>query len=241
MATTATDDACVPDHARAGPPARRARRTGESDSGWRHWRLAATSAVCWAFLVLAFALGRLADLPGAGISGLYLIAYIFGGSFATLETIDGLRHGRVGIDLLMVTAATGAAAIGAWAEGGVLLGLFSASNALEYHALGRTRSSVRALMDLSPQEATVLRSGSGTGEATIPLEALTMDDALLVRPGERFATDGIVAAGETSADQSAITGESMPVTKRPGDQIFAGTINGQEPRRCCGVPERRSS
>ncbi len=205
----------------------RRRRSSADESGWRHWRLAATSAGCWAFLILAFALDRLTDFPEAGIAGLYAVSYLFGGSIAVYETIKGLRHRQVGIDLLMVTAAIGAASIGAWAEGAVLLGLFSASNALEYHALGRTRSAVRALMDLSPQEATVLRPGTGVGEATVPLEALTLQDVLLVRPGERFATDGIVETGETSADQSAITGESMPVMKRRGDQVFAGTINGQ--------------
>ena len=122
----------------------------------------------------------------------------------------------------MITAAIGAAIVGHWEEGAILLGLFSTSNALEHHALGRTQRAVRALMELSPEVATVLRDGQ---ERVVPIEELRLGEVVLVRPGERVAVDGCVLAGETAIDQSAITGESIPVAKRVGDTCFAGTIN----------------
>ena len=122
----------------------------------------------------------------------------------------------------MITAAIGAAIVGHWEEGAILLGLFSTSNALEHHALGRTQRAVRALMELSPEVATVLRDGE---ERVVPIEELRLGEVVLVRPGERVAVDGCVLAGETAIDQSAITGESIPVDKRVGDTCFAGTIN----------------
>ena len=122
----------------------------------------------------------------------------------------------------MITAAIGAAIVGHWEEGAILLGLFSTSNALEHHALGRTQRAVRALMELSPEVATVLRDGE---ERVVPIEELRLGEVVLVRPGERVPVDGCVLAGETAIDQSAITGESIPVDKRIGDTCFAGTIN----------------
>ncbi|HEU5431073.1 MAG TPA: heavy metal translocating P-type ATPase, partial [Thermomicrobiales bacterium] len=104
----------------------------------------------------------------------------------------------------------------------ILLGLFSASGALEHEALGRTQRAVRALMELSPDVATVVRAGV---EQTVPVESLCLGDECLVRPGGRVPVDGAVLAGETTIDQAAITGESIPVSKRPGDRVFAGTIN----------------
>ncbi|HEU0115760.1 MAG TPA: heavy metal translocating P-type ATPase, partial [Thermomicrobiales bacterium] len=113
--------------------------------------------------------------------------------------------------------------VDSWPEGAILLGLFSASGALEHEALGRTQRAVRALMELSPDVATVVRAGV---EQTVPVEMLRLGDECLVRPGGRVPVDGAVLAGETTVDQAAITGESIPVSKRAGDRVFAGTING---------------
>jgi Cd2+/Zn2+-exporting ATPase len=126
----------------------------------------------------------------------------------------------------MVTAAAGAALVDAWGEGAVLLALFSSSNALEHHALERTRRAVRSLMELSPEVANVVRSDLPEGFVTIPVEQVRLEDLVLIRPGERVPVDGVVRAGESDIDQAAITGESIPVSKRPGDPVFAGTING---------------
>ena len=162
--------------------------------------------------------------PRLGIPiAFFVLAYIAGGTFATITALrDLFLEHTVSVDFLMITAAIGAAIVGHWEEGAILLGLFSTSNALEHHALGRTQRAVRALMELSPEVATVLRDGQ---ERVVPIEELRLGEVVLVRPGERVAVDGCVLAGETAIDQSAITGESIPVAKRVGDTCFAGTIN----------------
>ncbi len=198
----------------------------EEESWWEHWKLVLAAGSCWSFLLVAFALDHLTALPHPLILALYVAAYLAGGTFSARAAVDDLIHGRVNVDLLMITAATGAAIVDAWAEGAVLLGLFSTSNALEHHALGRTRRAVRALMELSPDVATVLRPDLPGGEAVLPVEEIRVGDIVLVRPGERIAVDGVVITGASAVDQSAITGESLPVEKNPGDPVFAGTMNG---------------
>ncbi len=195
-----------------------------AETRWDRWRLVVTAAACWVLLLAAAALDHLTPTPHPIILTLYALAYLAGGSFATHAALRHLLIDRqVNVDLLMVTAAIGAACVNSWAEGAVLLALFSSSNALEHHALGRTRRAVRALMALSPDLATLVHSD---GERVVPVETLVVGDVILVRPGERVAADGVVLAGDTTIDQAAITGESIPVTKRPGDTVFAGTING---------------
>lgn len=153
---------------------------------------------------------------------LYLIAYISGGIFGVKAGLASLRQFRIDVDLLMVLAALGAVLVGAPFEGAMLLFLFSLSNVLQAYALGRTRNAIRALMKLRPQQALV-KTESGT--ALMPIEQLRVGDRILVRPGERVPLDGMVMEGESSLDQSTLTGESMPVHKRIGDLVFAGTIN----------------
>ena len=128
------------------------------------------------------------------------------------------------IDFLMILAAIGAAAIGDWAEGAILLFLFSLSHALEHFVLGRTRRAIRALMQLTPDEALVVRDGK---ELTIPVELLAVGDIVIVQPSARIPADGNVTMGATSVDQSPMTGESVPVDKQLGDPVFAGTLNLQ--------------
>ncbi|MFL5760908.1 MAG: heavy metal translocating P-type ATPase [Thermomicrobiales bacterium] len=201
--------------------------TEESGEGWwLRWRLVVAAVSCWTLLALAFTLDHATSAPHNVVVGLYVAAYLAGGTFATIVAVRDLFLGQVNVDLLMVTAAIGAACVNAWVEGAVLLGLFSTSNALEHFALGRTQRAVKALMDLSPDVATVIRPGAPGGEAIIPVEELTLTDVVLVRPGERIAVDGVVTIGESTVDQAAITGESMPVAKRTGAHVFAGTING---------------
>jgi Cd2+/Zn2+-exporting ATPase len=203
----------------------RVARLREHESWWERWRLVAAAVGCWTFLLLAFLLDHLTPLPQAAVIGLYAAAYLAGGTFATKTAVTDLAQRHVNVDLLMITAAAGAAIVNAWGEGAVLLGLFSTSNALEHLALGRTQRAVRALMELSPEVATVLRPDVRGGEVVLPVEELTLEDLILVRPGERVAVDGVVVLGESAINQAAITGESLPVTKRIGDQVFAGTIN----------------
>ena len=197
------------------------------------------SALCGVLLLLGWGLPKLVDLPEAVPLALFVDAYGFGGWFAVKEAIEALRGGRFEIDFLMLVAAAGAAALGEWTEGALLLLLFSVGHALEGYAMGRAKRAIEALGELAPKSATV-RRGQTTEE--VPVEALAVGDTVIVRPNERLPADGFVVAGTSSVDQAPITGESVPVDKapvedvdvataRPDDvgaasRVFAGTING---------------
>lgn len=152
------------------------------------------------------------------------LVYLVGGCRIAVDGWRELRDNRrLSIDFLMGAAAVGAAAIGNPFEGGVLIFLFSLSKTLEHFAMGRTRSAVAKLMDLRPKLATLV-DAQGRETGRIPVEQLGPGQSILVRPGERISADGVVRSGGSEVDQAAITGESVPVRKAPGDTVFAGTI-----------------
>lgn len=153
---------------------------------------------------------------------LYTLSYLMGGYDGTRSALGSLRRGEVEIDLLMILAALGAAAIGAPFEGAMLLSLFSLSNLLQAYALGRSRSAIAALSRLRPTTARI-RKGSHYIEQ--PLDEVLLDDELLIRPGEQIPLDAKVSEGKSSVDQSSITGESIPVNKSVGSELYAGTQN----------------
>jgi Cd2+/Zn2+-exporting ATPase len=153
---------------------------------------------------------------------LYAAAYLFAGQQGVRSAIASLREKVLDIDVLMVLAALGAAAIGAPFEGALLLFLFSLSNVLQNHAMHRTQRAIESLLSLRPSEALVKRDGIPT---TVPVEDITVGETVLIRPGGQIPVDGTVAQGSTHIDESSITGESMPVSKHPGSRLFAGTIN----------------
>jgi heavy metal translocating P-type ATPase len=155
---------------------------------------------------------------------LYLACYVTGGWEPGLAGLKALRDKTLDVDLLMVVAAIGAAAIGQVMDGGLLIVIFATSGALEALATARTEDSVRGLLDLAPDAATRL-TGDGT-EETVNAADLEVGDVVLVRPGERIAADGAVVAGASEVDQATITGEPLPVDKTTGDEVFAGTLNG---------------
>ena len=152
----------------------------------------------------------------------YGAAYLFGSWYGIKESIEAIREPAVEIDLLMVIAALGALAIGAPFEGAMLLFLFSLATVLEEYAIGRSRSAITSLVEMRPESARVLRDGR---EVTVPIDDVEVDDVYVVRPGDRLPLDGVVESGETELDQSSLTGESVPVAKQPGDEVFGGTIN----------------
>jgi Cd2+/Zn2+-exporting ATPase len=154
---------------------------------------------------------------------LYIVAYSAGGWFGLVASFEALKEKTINVDLLMILAAVGAAAIGQPAEGAMLLFLFSLSNTMQSFAMDRSRRAIEKLLDLRPAQATVRR---GSRLTTLPIEQLTLGDVVLVRPGERFPIDGEVMAGSSDVDQATITGESMPVHKEVNDLVFAGTVNG---------------
>jgi Cd2+/Zn2+-exporting ATPase len=123
----------------------------------------------------------------------------------------------------MVVAAVGAASIGAWADGALLILIFALSGTLEGYASARTKRDIEALMALHPDEALVVREGR---EVRVPASTLAVGDLVIVKPGERISADGRVVEGSSAVDQASITGESMPVDKHPGCEVFAGTMNG---------------
>lgn len=180
-----------------------------------------TLIVCVA-MIAGIVLHRRVDITTAWIA--YGVAYVAGGWPIALDSWAELKNRRLSIDFLMGAAAVGAALVGSPLEGVVLIFLFSLSKALEAYAMGRTRHAIARLMDLTPEEAT-LADEEGRPAGSIRVEALAPGQHILVRPGERIAADGVVHSGGSEVDQSAITGESMPVHKQPGDEVYAGTVN----------------
>ncbi len=157
---------------------------------------------------------------------LYLGGYVFGAFDLVRHTFAGIRKGQFAfnIDLLMLLAALGAAVLGEWAEGAFLLFLFSLAHALEHYALGRARASIRALADLAPSMANVERDGR---LEQVPVAELTPGARVVVKPGERISIDGRIVNGRSAVNQAPITGESVPVDKDEGDEVYAGTVNGE--------------
>jgi len=153
----------------------------------------------------------------------YAAAYLCGGWDAALDTFDRLKRLRLDIHFLMLAVAIGAAAIGAWWEGATLLFLFSLSNSLEAMAMARTEREIRSLFRDAPKTALVIEPDGREHE--IPTEDLKAAQTVRVLPGEQFPADARVLTGESAADESSLTGESVPVDKRVGDTVFGGTLN----------------
>jgi len=190
-------------------------------------RLFALAEVRWAaaavFLFLAGLALQVLDAPAWSWWVAYLACYAAGGWEPGLAGLRALRERTLDVDLLMVVAAIGAAAIGQVTDGALLIIIFATSGALEAFATARTEDSVRGLLDLAPDTATRL---GPAGEETVPTTALEVGEVILVRPGERIGADGTVVAGASEVDQATITGEPLPMDKAPGDEVFAGTLNG---------------
>ncbi|QKG18782.1 heavy metal translocating P-type ATPase [Actinomadura verrucosospora] len=166
----------------------------------------------------------LLDGPAWAWGALFAATYAAGGWEPGWAGLKALKDRTLDVDLLMVVAALGAAAIGQMLDGALLIVIFATSGALEALATARTADSVRGLLDLAPATATRL-ADDGT-EDTVPTDRLAVGETILVRPGERIGADGRVLAGASEVDQATITGEPLPVAKQSGDEVFAGTLNG---------------
>lgn len=188
----------------------------------KHYK-AVTTGLSLLFILLAYYAGQ-KDLHEASIV-LYILAYISGGFETAREGISELINEReIDVDLLMIIAAIGAASIGYWMDGAILIFIFSLSGAMESYTMAQANKSIRSIMKLRPESATLLADGR---ERQVRALELKKGDLILVKPGERIATDGIVLRGFSSVDQSSITGESIPVDKAAGDEVFSSTINLQ--------------
>lgn len=188
---------------------------------WRHRKLvpAALASVLW---VAAFTVDSLTDSGWLPIV-LFAAAIAVGGYPIVRAGITALRAGRVDMNVLMTISVIGAGLLGEWSEGALVVVLFSIGTTLQAITFDRTRGAIRALLDLAPEEARVLRGGI---ETTVAASSLVAGDIVRVRPGERLPADGEVIDGHSDVNQAPITGESMPVDRAAGDEVFAGTLNG---------------
>lgn len=191
-------------------------------SFWKANKYAPATAISGVAVILATTF-KWVGLPVIYTHSTYILAIVLGGY---LPAKNGLllfiRTRELGMNILMTIAALGAVGIGQPAEGAMVVFLFSLGNALQVYTLDKTRNSVRALMELTPKEALILRNGR---EMVLPVKEIQINDIVIVRPGERIPMDGQVTAGTSAVDQSPITGESLPAEKIPGDKVYAGAIN----------------
>ena len=192
----------------------------------RFWDIREVRAAALAGALLVA--GLVLDARGAETAAVatYLTALAIGGSTFIPDTLRALTRGRLGVGTLMTVAAIGAVALGEYGEAASLAFLFSISEALEGYAMSRTRRGLRALLDLVPERVTLRRGGADVDVAPGDVE---VGDLMIVRPGDRLATDGIIRVGRSTLDLSAITGESIPVEVGVDTEVFAASINGAGP------------
>ncbi len=191
------------------------------DHDWRF--LAALAGACGLLGGTSWLLGRNEDATSWVTLALATGALISGGWDAAIDSWANIRQRKLDIHFLMLAVAVGAVTIGAWYEAIFLLFLFSASGAMEAFALDRTHRAVDALLQSAPKRAVRL-SDDGV-EEEVPIELLRVDDLVVVKPGNAYPADGAVQVGQSASDESALTGESVPVEKGQGDEVFSGTLN----------------
>ncbi len=206
-----------------GFPPQAGRSVPQQPKIWRNPKVI-TAVIAGVLLLVGWLLSQTA-VPGLVTTGIYIGAVVIGGYYFGREALEELIHEReVGIELLMLIAAVAALLLGEPAEAAMLVFLYSLSEAAEGYTEEKTRSAVRALMDLTPKVALVKRDGR---EVEIPVEELAVDDVFIVKPGQSIPTDGMVILGTSSVNQAPVTGESIPVEKHVDEQVFAGSINGE--------------
>jgi Cd2+/Zn2+-exporting ATPase len=153
----------------------------------------------------------------------YILAFLIGGFAKAKEGIEStIKEKDLNVEMLMIFAAIGSAIIGYWTEGAILIFIFSLSGALETYTMNKSHKEISSLMDLQPEEALLISKGA---EKKVPVSELQVGDHILVKPGERIPSDGVIVKGLTNIDEAAITGESIPVSKSNLDDVFAGTVN----------------
>lgn len=173
-------------------------------------------------ILFAWFLGR-GDETSLSIA-LYLLAFLIGGYAQAKEGILNTIHRKeLNVELLMIIAAIGSSIIGYWAEGAILIFIFSLSGALETYTMNKSKKELSSLMNLQPEEAWLLDENGQSNHVLV--KDLQVGNRLIVKPGERIPVDGVIITGSTSIDEAAISGESIPVSKHAGDELFAGTVN----------------
>jgi len=197
----------------------------EFDNTWWQFAPLRNALIAGLIAIPAYGLATTGLIDAQLENLLYWLAIPIGAWYWAREGIEELiEEHEVGISMLMIAATAGSGFLGMWEEAAALVVLYGAAEGIEEFTFARTRSAIRALLDLTPKEARVLRDGE---EVMIPATQLQTGDQFIVRPGESLATDGIIVSGETSLDEAAVTGESVPVDKTVGMKVFAASINGQ--------------
>lgn len=197
------------------------------------------SIISGVFLLIGFILSSVEVVPSWVPIVIFVLSYLFGGYYTLVESIESLAKKSFEVDFLMLVAAIGAASLGKWAEGALLLFLFSLGHALEHHAMNKAKKSIKALSELAPKTALLKVNGE---IKEVDIETLSVGDVIVVRPDSKIAVDGVVTLGQSSVDQAAITGESIPVDKQAVEdgsidyskvknisaenRVYGGTING---------------
>ncbi|MEQ6378295.1 heavy metal translocating P-type ATPase [Bacillaceae bacterium S4-13-56] len=185
-----------------------------------HWELLAVG-ISGVLILIAWFTESTFSAPVT--AALYIGAYVIGGYAKAKEGFEETIEKRdLNVELLMVLAAIGAAAIGYWVEGAILIFIFGLSGALETYTMNKSHKEISALMDLQPEEALRIKNGR---EELVAVKELEIGDQILIKAGERVPSDGMIIKGATSIDEAAITGESIPVNKTNGEEVFAGTVN----------------
>ena len=195
--------------------------TAEKGSFIDRYRPVIITLISGIFTIAGFLTGYLTDSQYLPVA-FYLLAIVLGGYHIAKSAVYSLKTKTADMNLLMSIAVIGAAAIGQWQEAATVVVLFALGNALQSYTLDKTRNSIRELISLSPRDASVLRNGK---EVKLNTAMINVDDIIVVRPGEKIPMDGIVTSGVSYVNQAPITGESMPVEKASGDEVFAGTID----------------
>jgi Cd2+/Zn2+-exporting ATPase len=206
------------------------------ETGMRMWLeheepMLGGSALAWRWKLMLACGGLLASaavLEAAGFARatvpLYLAAVATGIIYPLRRGLTAARTHTLDINALMVLAVAGALALGDWPEAASVVFLFAMAQWLEVRTMERARQAIRALIDLAPREALVRRNGR---EGRVPVDTVTTGDEIIVRPGEKVPLDGVVVAGRSDVNEAPLTGESRPIDKAPGDEVYAGTINGR--------------
>ena len=194
----------------------------KASTWWRNKKLM-TTLLSGLFLFLATIL-EWSGFSEQSLLPFYVISIFIGGYYVAKSGWYGLRSYTLDSNFLMTIAAIGAAAIGQWSESATVVFLFSLGNSLQSYTMDKTRESLRTMMKLAPLEALVKRNSL---EETLPVSEIIINDIVLVKPGERIPMDGVVTLGFSTVNQATITGESLPIEKKQGDIVYAGTLNEQ--------------
>lgn len=206
--------------AETGMKASVVKEIGPKITWWKEKRIMALS-ICGLFTLTAFVLEKL-GWKGMMPATFYSLAIVIGGYYPAKMALGALKTLTLNIRTLMVTGAIGAVTLGLWEEAATLVFIYLLGDILEIYTVSKSRSALRILMELAPKEALVRKNGK---EMILPAEEVTISDIIIIRPGEKIPLDGKVIKGYSSVDQSPITGESIPVEKKEGDEVFAGTFN----------------